>query len=178
MEENGGKSDWSRGLAHAHNLNTLNRLPLCVERCGTANVFQAWDMQLVWDQGCIHFTPERIFFQPSYYVERMFADEWMPLVVQAECTAETLDVLAKKKPQRHDVDVVVGQHSEHTGRRIVFSRWLHANECESNAYSLRTRISQYAGKADKCRSSGCAMGLERREAAHGIAGLFVHDHSF
>ena len=96
MEENGSECNWRRGLAHAHNLNTMNRLPAWLERSGTANTFQAWQKNLVWDQGRIHFTPDKIFFQPSYYVDRMFADEWLPLVVQADSTVPTLDVTAKK----------------------------------------------------------------------------------
>jgi hypothetical protein len=96
MEENGGAYAWRRGLCHAHNLNTFNRMPLVVERTGTANTFQPWDLHATWNQGRIFYTPSQIFFQPSYYVDRMFGDEWLPLVVQAECISETLDVLAKK----------------------------------------------------------------------------------
>ena len=96
MEENGNSHDWARGLAHAHNLNTMNRMSPALERAGTANTFQAWDMFRVWNQGRIHFTPSQIIFQSPYYVDRMFADEWLPLVVQAECASKTLDVLAKK----------------------------------------------------------------------------------
>lgn len=96
MEENGDRCDWTRGLAHAHNLNTMNRLPAALERAGTANTFQAHGLALIWDQGRIHFTPERIFFQPSYYVDRMFADEWLPRVVQAASDVKMLDVTAKQ----------------------------------------------------------------------------------
>jgi len=96
MEENGDRCTWERGLAHAHNLNTMNRMPAALERAGVANTFQAWNLALVWDQGRIHFTPSQVFFQPSYYVDRMFADEWLPLVVPVECESKTLDVLAKK----------------------------------------------------------------------------------
>jgi alpha-L-arabinofuranosidase len=95
MEENGSRCDWNRGLAHAHNLNTMNRFPLCVERSGTANTFQAWQQNLVWDQGRIHYTPEKIFYQPSYYIDRMFGVEWLPIVVNAESSEPTLDVTAK-----------------------------------------------------------------------------------
>ena len=96
MEENGQTHDWERGLGHAYNLNRLNRMPPAFERVGSANTFQAWNMYLVWNQGRIHFTPSQVIFQPPYYVDRMFANEWLPLVVQAECVSKTLDVLAKK----------------------------------------------------------------------------------
>ncbi|MCX7013116.1 MAG: hypothetical protein NTW86_11270 [Candidatus Sumerlaeota bacterium] len=96
MEENGDRYDWERGLAHAHNLNTMNRMPPCLERAGVANTFQAWEMNLFWDQGRIHYTPSQVFFQPSYYVDRMFGDEWLPLVVQAESSEPTVDATAKK----------------------------------------------------------------------------------
>ncbi|TWU37438.1 alpha-L-arabinofuranosidase C-terminal domain-containing protein [Novipirellula artificiosorum] len=95
MEENGSRCDWDRGLAHAHNLNTFNRLPLCVERTGTANIFQAWNKNLVWNQGRIHFTPDQIFYQPSYYVDRMFGVEWLPVVLNAKSSEPLLDVTAK-----------------------------------------------------------------------------------
>ena len=96
MEENGNACTWQRGLAHAHNLNTLNRMPACLERAGTANTFQAWNMNLVWDQGRIHFTPARIIYQPSWHVDRMFADEWLPVVLNARCSDPKLDALAKR----------------------------------------------------------------------------------
>lgn len=96
MEENGDRCTWERGLAHAHNLNTLHRLPLQVERAGTANTFQAWDLAQIWDQGRIHFLPGQFVFQPSYHVDRLFADEWLPLVVEAACGDPRLDVLAKR----------------------------------------------------------------------------------
>ncbi len=96
MEENGAVCNWSRGLAHAHNLNTLQRMPLCLERSGTANVFQADNLWLIWDQGRIHFTPTEIVYQPSYYVDRMFADEWLPMVLNSKSSNLLLDVIAKK----------------------------------------------------------------------------------
>ena len=96
LEENGQTYNWERGLGHAHNLNMMNRMPSALERAATANAFQAWDLFLAWSQGRIQFTPSKIICEPPYYVDRMFADEWLPLVVQAECAAKTLDVLAKK----------------------------------------------------------------------------------
>jgi len=96
MEENGAVCNWSRGLAHAHNLNTMQRMPLCLERAGTANVFQPDDLPLVWDQGRIHFTPSEFFYQASYYVDRMFADEWLPTVLNVESSDPKLDVTVKK----------------------------------------------------------------------------------
>jgi len=77
----------------------MNRMPLALERAVTANTFQAWDTFRVWNQGRIHFTPSEVIYQPSYYVDRMFGDEWLPIVVQAECSEPTLDVLAKKNAQ-------------------------------------------------------------------------------
>ena len=40
MEENGSRCDWDRGLAHAHNWNTLQRNGNCFTWLGTANTFQ------------------------------------------------------------------------------------------------------------------------------------------
>ena len=96
MEENHLVCTWERGLGHAHNLNTMQRMPLCLERSGTANVFQSNNLQLIWDQGRIHFTPSQIYFQASYYVDRMFADEWLPVVLNATSSEPKLDVLVKK----------------------------------------------------------------------------------
>jgi len=96
LEENGDECNWRRGLAHARALIALNRMPAYLERAGTANTFQAWGLALMWDQGRIHFTPDQIFFQPSYYVDRMFADEWLPVVVESRSERKGIDAVAKK----------------------------------------------------------------------------------
>jgi hypothetical protein len=46
-------------------------------------------------QSLIGANIEDLNFQ-LYYVDRMFADEWLPLVVPADCPDSRLDVLAKK----------------------------------------------------------------------------------
>ena len=54
------------------------------------------NLPLVWDQGRIHFTPSEFFYQASYYVDRMFADEWLPVVLNAESSDPKLDVTVKQ----------------------------------------------------------------------------------
>ncbi len=96
MEENGNTHDWGRGLSHAHNLNVMHRMPLSVERAGAANTLQAYGTDLVWNQGRIHFTSSQIVFQPSYYIDRMHADEWLPHILTTTVNYSGIDVLGKK----------------------------------------------------------------------------------
>ena len=97
MEENGSRCDWDRGLAHAHNWNTNQRYADCFSWLGTANTFQPHGQHYMWDQGRIHYTSDKIWFQPSAYIDEMMMEEWLPVVVEATSGDEkVLDVIAKK----------------------------------------------------------------------------------
>ena len=96
MEENGSRCDWDRGLAHAHNWNTLQRYGDSFQMLGTANTFQPHGLHYMWDQGRIHYSADAIWFQPSAYVDEMMMQTWKPNVVKAVSSDEpTLDVTAK-----------------------------------------------------------------------------------
>jgi hypothetical protein len=96
MEENGQRCDWDRGLAHAHNWNTLQRYGDHFTALGTANTFQPHGLHYMWDQGRIHYTPDAIWFQPSAHIDAMMMETWKPKVVQATSSNDpVLDVTAK-----------------------------------------------------------------------------------
>lgn len=69
MEENGWRCDWDRGLAHAHNWNTLQRYGNCFQMLGTANTFQPYGLYYMWDQGRIHYTTDAMWYQPSACID-------------------------------------------------------------------------------------------------------------
>ena len=96
MEENGQRCDWDRGLAHAHNWNTLQRYGDHFTALGTANTFQPHGLHYMWDQGRIHYTPDAIWFQPSAHIDQLMMETWKPNVVEATSSNDpVLDVTAK-----------------------------------------------------------------------------------
>lgn len=108
MEENGSRCDWDRGLAHAHNWNTNQRYADCFEWLGTANTFQPHEQHYMWDQGRVHYTADRIWFQPSAHIDQMMCEPWLPEVVEADSDApQTLDVTAKMSEDGRQLAIYV-----------------------------------------------------------------------
>ena len=96
MEENGSRCDWDRGLAHAHNWNTLQRYADCFTWLGTANTIQPHRLHYMWNQGRVHFTSDEIWFQPSAFEDEMMSHPWLLNVVKATSSEDNvLDVTAK-----------------------------------------------------------------------------------
>lgn len=96
LEENGSRCDWDRGLAHAHNWNTVQRLGNHFEMLGTANTFQPYKQHTTWDQGRIHYTFDAMWFMPSAYIDEKISSDWHFNVVEATSSNEaSLDVTAK-----------------------------------------------------------------------------------
>jgi alpha-N-arabinofuranosidase len=71
LEENGPTHDLGRALAHARNQIAFARLGGYVVALGVANTFQAYDQELTWSQGKVHFTPSAVILQPPYYVDQI-----------------------------------------------------------------------------------------------------------
>ena len=93
MEENGSRCDWDRGLAHAHNWNTLQRYADCFTWLGTANTLQPHRQHYMWDQGRVHYTSNEIWFQPSAYEDEMMSNNWLFNVLDATSSQDKkLDV--------------------------------------------------------------------------------------
>lgn len=108
MEENGDRCDWDRGLAHAHNWNTLQRYGNCFKMLGTANTFQPHGLHYMWDQGRIHYSADTIWFQPSAYVDQMIMQTWKPIVLRTDCSDESkLDVTAKLNEEGNELSLYV-----------------------------------------------------------------------
>ncbi len=96
LEENGRRCDWDRGLAHAHNWNSLQRLGDHFKMLATANTFQPYNQHTTWDQGRIHYTSDAIWFMPSAYIDEKISHNWLFNVVEATSSEpDTLDVTVK-----------------------------------------------------------------------------------
>ena len=108
MEENGQRCDWDRGLAHAHNWNTLQRYGDHFVMLGTANTFQPHHLNYMWDQGRVHYTPDTIWFQPSAHIDEMMMQTWKPNVVNTISSVDSLlDVTAKINDAKDELTLYV-----------------------------------------------------------------------
>lgn len=94
LEENGPNHDMRRALAHARNLNAFFRLGDYLPAVAVANALQAWQQDLVWNQGRIVFTATKTIPQPPYYVDQVIARNWAPNVVETTVDG-TLDAQAR-----------------------------------------------------------------------------------
>jgi len=120
MEENGQRCDWDRGLAHAHNWNTLLRYGDHFKMLGTANTFQPHGLHYMWDQGRIHYTADTIWFQPSAHIDEMMMDTWKPNVVFAESSVhEALDVTATLNDAKNELTLYVVNMSDQPQDAII-----------------------------------------------------------
>ncbi len=104
FEFNAGRFNYNRGLAHAVELNQICRMGDLVIAGAMPNVSQPWGVYqtdwkaVLWTQGNIYYTQDRVWFQPAYYVQQMITRAWAPDVVESTVTApaKTLDLLAAK----------------------------------------------------------------------------------
>lgn len=112
MEENGWRCDWDRGLAHAHNWNTLQRYGNCFRMLGTANTFQPFGLHYMWNQGRIHYTPDAMWYQPSACIDKMMMQTWKPIVVETTSSCDSLlDITAKVNEKKTEMTVYVANMS-------------------------------------------------------------------
>ncbi|MDR0896032.1 MAG: hypothetical protein LBN06_12185 [Prevotellaceae bacterium] len=120
MEENGSRCDWDRGLAHAHNWNTLQRYGNHFRFLGTANTFQPYKQNYMWDQGRIHYTTNEIWFQPSAYIDEKMVTDFLPDVVEATSSVDSLlDVTAKMSADRKTLAVMVVNLSDQPQASVI-----------------------------------------------------------
>ncbi|MDR0574963.1 MAG: hypothetical protein LBG96_13225 [Tannerella sp.] len=120
MEENGQRCDWDRGLAHAHNWNTLQRYGDHFKMLGTANTFQPHGLHYMWDQGRVHYTSDTIWFQPSAYIDEIMMQTWKPNVVNATSSIDTLlDVTAKINDAKNEMTLYVVNMSNQPQNAVV-----------------------------------------------------------
>jgi len=108
MEENGSRCDWDRGLAHAHNWNTNQRYGDHFTWLGTANTLQPHGQHYMWDQGRVHYTSDEIWSQPSAYIDEKMSKDFLPVVVEASSSKESiLDITAKVSADRDSLSIYV-----------------------------------------------------------------------
>lgn len=120
MEENGGRCDWDRGMAHAHNWNTLQRYGDCFRMLGTANTFQPHGLHYMWDQGRIHYNADTLWFQPSAYIDEMMMETWKPNVVKTGSSEEpVLDILAKVNDKRTEMTLYIANLSNQPQKAVL-----------------------------------------------------------
>lgn len=113
MEENGRRCDWDRGLAHAHNWNTLQRYGNCFQMLGTANTFQPYGLHYMWDQGRIHYTADSMWYQPSACIDEMMMKTWKANVLKTGSSQdETLDITAKMNDEKTEMTVYIANMSD------------------------------------------------------------------
>ena len=145
LEENGSRCDWDRGLAHAHNWNTLQRYGDHFTMLATANTFQPHGQHYMWDQGRVHYTTHEIWFQPSAYIDEKIAKDGLTNVVEAISNADSiLDVTAKLSDDKRTLQVCVVNLTDHPQSAVIdfanFDRKGKVNEwmigdCELTAYN-------------------------------------------
>jgi len=120
MEENGQRCDWDRGLAHAHNWNTLLRYGDHFTALGTANTFQPHHLNYMWDQGRIHYTADTIWFQPSAHIDAIMMELWKPNVVNATSSADNLlDVTATINDANNELTLYVVNISDQSQDAVI-----------------------------------------------------------
>ncbi len=104
LEFNAGAFDFERGLNHALEMNAAHRAGEVLRALGTPNVSQPWEVYqsdwkaVLWTQGNIYYTADRIWFQPAYYVDQMIARHWASEAVAVESVSapQGLDIFAAK----------------------------------------------------------------------------------
>jgi hypothetical protein len=95
LEENGQTHDLFRALIHARNQNAFARMGSFIVALGVANTLQAYDQELIWSQGRIHFTPSAVIAQPPYLVDRLVTETWAPQMVATAVDGSKLDVVSR-----------------------------------------------------------------------------------
>lgn len=158
MEENGSRCDWDRGLAHAHNWNTLQRYGDCFRMLGTANTFQPHGLHYMWDQGRIHYTADTIWFQPSAHIDEMMMKTWKPNVVQTTSSDKALDITAKVNEQKTEMTIYVANMSNEPRQAILNIRDFRFNpkaeiytigDCELTEYNTYENMNNVVFKPSK-----------------------------
>ncbi len=120
MEENGSRCDWDRGLAHAHNWNTLQRYADCFTWLGTANTIQPHRQHYMWDQGRVHYTSNEIWFQPSAYEDEMMSRNWLFNVLEATSSSDKeLDVTAKTNDDKSELSIYIVNVTDRPQKAVI-----------------------------------------------------------
>ena len=164
MEENGSRCDWDRGLAHAHNWNTLQRYADCFTWLGTANTLQPHRQHYMWDQGRVHYTSNEIWFQPSAHEDEMMSKNWLFNVLEATSSKdEILDVTAKTNDKKSELAIYVVNLSDQPQHAVIniegykyqskAQTWM-IGDCELTDYNTVEEKDKVAPKKGTTKMSG------------------------
>lgn len=104
LELNAGAFDFGRGLSHALELNAAHRRGDLIIATGMPNLSQPWNVYqtdwkaVLWTQGNIYYTQDKVWFQPAYYVDQIIAQSWASDIVRTDVSdpLQKLDALAAK----------------------------------------------------------------------------------
>ena len=103
FEENGNRHDLQRALGHATTVNATRRHGDFVIADCAANCLQPWQQNdNGWDQGQIFFTPNHVWVMPPYDVNKILAEDALPLRVESK-SDPSLDVLATRSEDGNTV---------------------------------------------------------------------------
>jgi alpha-L-arabinofuranosidase len=133
FEENAENARMKRALAHANAINRLQRIKYDVPIVCAANGMQVEHQNdNGWDQGLLFFNPKYVWGQPSYYVTKMVAENYLPQVVESEFSSksDTLDITSRKSEDGKTVTI-----------QIVNSK--------GNAVNADVQLNDYNGTATK-----------------------------
>jgi alpha-L-arabinofuranosidase len=62
----------------------------------------------MWNQGRVHYTSNEVWFQPSAFIDEKISKEWLPLIVEATSSKESvLDITAKTNLKRDTLSICV-----------------------------------------------------------------------
>jgi len=104
LEFNAGAFDFQRGLNHALEMNAAHSAGDVIRAVGMPNVSQPWGVYqtdwkaVLWTQGNIYYTPDKVWFQTAYYVDQMIAQHWASdaVAVESAVSPKALSVFAAK----------------------------------------------------------------------------------
>lgn len=139
LEFNAGAFDFQRGLNHAFEMNAAHRAGDVIRGVGTPNVSQPWGVYqtdwkaVLWTQGNIYYTPDKVWFQAAYYVDQMIRRYWAPAVVACEF-AQT-DNANKAGKAEKTFDILAAKTAD--GKRLVLRAVNLAAEPVSAEISVR-----------------------------------------
>ena len=74
----------------------------------------------MWDQGRIHYTSNEIWFQPSAYIDEKMSADWLPNVIEATSSKDTiLDVTAKINDKKDLLSIYVVNLSDAPQKAVI-----------------------------------------------------------
>jgi len=74
----------------------------------------------MWDQGQVHYTSSEIWFQPSAYIDEMMSTNWLPNIVEATSSIDSiLDVTDKINDLKDSLSIYVVNLSDTIQKAVI-----------------------------------------------------------